>query len=66
MAEEVDEGGGGNVGVGHGTGADNSDGNDQGDGYGDGDGGGVAWERVTKKRKSEMHGDEMYIHFDSK
>ena len=24
----------------------------------------MAWDRVTKKRKSEMRGDEMYIHFD--
>ncbi len=28
-------------------------------------GGGVAWERVAKKRKCEMRGDEMYAYFDN-
>ena len=60
VAKEVDEAGDGNVNVG----GDINDGDDQGDGDGDGDGGGLAWERVTKKRKSEMRGDDMYIHFD--
>ena len=46
--------------VGHGTGGDIRNSNDQGNG--DGNGGGVAWERVTKKRKSEMSGNEMFIH----
>ena len=44
-----------------GAGGEISDGN----GQGDGDGGGVAWRRVTKKRKSEMSGDELYVHFDN-
>ena len=53
MAEDVDEAGDGNVD----DGGDINDGDDRGDGDGDGDGGGVEWERVTKKRKSEMCGD---------
>ena len=56
MAKEVDEVGDGNVGFG---------GNINGrDGQGDGDGnrGGVAWKRVNKKHKSEMKGNELYIH----
>ena len=56
MAEEVDEVGDGNVGVG----GDISNDNYRGDG--DGDGGGVAWERVDKKHKSEMKGNELCIH----
>ena len=52
VAKEVDEAGDGNVDVG----GNINDGDDRGDGYGNG--GGVVWERVTKKRKSEMRGDE--------
>ena len=40
---------------------DISDGNDQGDG----DDGDVAFMRVTKKGKSEMKGNELYVHFDN-
>ena len=61
VAKEVDEAGDGNVDIG----GDINDGDDQGDGNVNGNGGGLAWERVvTKKRKSEMSGDEMLIHFD--
>ena len=57
----------GDYALGHGAAGDISDGNNRGDGDGDGngDGGGVEWERVTKKSKSEMCGNKMYIHFDS-
>ena len=54
----------GDYAVGHRAGGNISDGNDRGDGNGDGHGGRVEWKRVTKKRKSEMCGNEMYIHFD--
>ena len=35
-----------------------------GDDRGDGDRGGVAWARVTKKRKCEMKGNELFNYFD--
>jgi len=60
VAKEVDEAGNGNVDVG----GNINDGANRGDGNDDGNGRGVAWERVTKKHKSEMSGNEMYIHFD--
>ena len=49
-----------NVGDGNSAGGEFSDSDDRGDG--DGDGGGVAWERVDKKHKSEMKGNELCIH----
>jgi len=39
-------------------------GDDQGNGGGGVDGGGVAWEMITKKCKSEMRGDEIFMYFD--
>ena len=56
VAKEVDEVGNGNVDVGR----DISNNDKQGDG--DGNGGGVVWERVDKKHKSEMKGNELCIH----
>ena len=56
VAEEVDEAGNGNVGIF----VDISDDDYRGDG--DGNGGGVVWERVDKKHKSEMKGNELCIH----
>ena len=56
VAKEVNEVGDGNVEVG----GDISNNDDRGDG--NGDGGGVAWERVNKKHRSEMKGNELYIH----